>query len=119
MRSYTRQVKQKNSLDRRTEPRCRQMAQIYTETSERALQYSPVIECTDRGARIVLQHPVCCNEELKIVVQARGQRTKTTARVAWVSSLDNGSTVVGLEFAQRPRGLRAETPSAFPVRLAV
>lgn len=96
----TRGTEQKNSLDRRDRPREKQTAQIFTLNDSRGFESKPVIECSERGARVVLHKAVRKDQKLGIVVQANGRRTRTTARVAWTSPLCSGMTVVGLEFTQ-------------------
>lgn len=92
------QVANFNSLDRRDLPRQAVTATIYAPWKDNLLKVCPVIECTTRGARVVLSVPVERDEQLSLIVASGGKRRRTQARVAWTSNLSNGTSIVGLDF---------------------
>ena len=94
-----------NSLDRRDLPRQAVAATIYAPWKDNLLKVCPVIECTNRGARVVLSGPVERNEQLSLIVTTEGKRLRTCARVAWTSNLSNGTSIVGLDFQREDLSL--------------
>ena len=58
----------------------------------------PVIECTEYGARVVLNGNATQGEDINVVVKTDKYSLIGEARVAWTSPLSNGRAVAGLEF---------------------
>lgn len=99
---YTSEISQFNSLDRRDSPRQAVDATIYTAWDGKLMRPCPVIECTEHGARVVLQGPVRKNDSIRVIIQQRnGQRQRAYARVAWTSTLTGNACVAGLDFQRQ------------------
>ena len=58
----------------------------------------PVVECSAKGARVVLSDFPQPGDAAHIIVKNPLNTRKGMARVAWVNSLSNGRSIVGLEF---------------------
>jgi hypothetical protein len=91
-------IPQRNSLNRREENRELREAQILTFGDDAQFRHTPVIECSQRGARVVLSQQVQKNDTIGVIVMCNGSRTRTFARVAWTQPLTTRKTVAGLEF---------------------
>ncbi len=91
-----------NSLDRRDLPRESMEVAIYTCRPGRAVHPCPVIECSSRGARVVLNEVVALHDFIPLLIQYRdGRRRRVFARIAWTSILAGGASVAGLEFQRQ------------------
>lgn len=93
-----RRAEQRNSLDRRDNRRCLKDAEIMTFHNEARFFRSGVIECCERGARVVLGHKADVNDTIGVIVVSEGRRMRTFARVAWTKKLNASTTVAGLQF---------------------
>jgi len=87
-----------NGFNRRRAARVLCQARISTFWNDARLQPTPVIECSLRGARVVLDFPAQVNDNIGVVVESAGRRLRTFARVAWTTTLETSKTVAGLEF---------------------
>ena len=87
-----------NSLDRRTDERANQEAEILTFGNDTQFRKAHVIECSENGARVVLTEKVSTGDVVGVVVTRGHRRTRTFARVAWTQSINSARTVAGLEF---------------------
>ena len=96
----TRLVSYVNSLDRRTNDRANQEAEIDTQ-----FRKAHVIECSENGARVVLTETVSNGDIIGVVVTRGHRRTRTFARVAWTQSINSARTVAGLEFMKLDYGI--------------
>lgn len=87
-----------NSLDRRVDSRHARQVEITTFGDDLKFRKVAVIECSERGARVVFGRNVAVNDTVGVIVQWGAERIRTFARVAWTNSLQIGSVVAGLEF---------------------
>lgn len=85
-----------NSLDRRYSERVNTKAEILTFDTE--FRRAHVIECDQRGARVVLTEKVSQDDIIGVVVVRGHRRTRTFARVAWTTLINDSRAVAGLEF---------------------
>ncbi len=58
----------------------------------------PVIECTEYGARVILDGNTSQGEGINFVVKTDKYSLIGEGRVAWTSPMDNGRSVAGIEF---------------------
>ncbi len=103
-----RQDKSMNHLvdERRGRPRATQTATVVITVGQKSVA-CPVIEMSNYGARIVLDHNANVNQKLEIRASTPRLTLKGRARVAWASPLNNGRAVVGLEFLEICRSFGA------------
>jgi PilZ domain len=101
----SRKTCQLNSLDRRTNFRKALKAEVYTLSNESQFTKTPVIECSECGARVVLPYIATRGEQIGVMVLANGRQQRTFARVAWTSPLGTGGVVAGLEFLKPGTGV--------------
>lgn len=92
--------------ERRGRPRTAKNATIAFTVGENSTS-CPVIEMSNYGARIVLNHNTNVNQTIEIRAITSRLTIKGKARVAWTSPLTNGRAVVGLEFLEVSRSFGA------------
>lgn len=89
-----------NSLcaDRRLDRRVSHQVSLQASYCGNSFSDAPVVECCQKGARVVLSDVLKTGDPLHIILQNPVNTRKGMARVAWVNPLSNGRAVVGLEF---------------------